>query len=166
MTADDPRPILEELERIQRRSGRGDRRPADLQRARAWIGHADNDVRWQALIAVGDWIETDPEAVWEVVLEHGRSEDDDMRAGVACVLLEHLLEHHHEAYFPKLRAAIERDPRLLGATLRICSRFGETDAQWAQVEALLERFRDDLAPVELDEEDRAWLRELGLDLDA
>ncbi len=103
-------------------------------RARSLIGHADNDVRWQALIAVSNWIYAGrPEPVWEVVLEHGESEDDDMRMGVATVLLEHLLEHYFDDYFPRVRARIEAGAPLLKDTLGSCCRFGQSDEQWAEV---------------------------------
>ena len=70
----------------------GGKPPGDyLDLARPLIADPDNDCRWQALIVVGESVRTDPEAVWEVICEHGVSEDEDMRAGVATVLLEHLL---------------------------------------------------------------------------
>ena len=122
--------ILAELEAIQ---DAPDRDAASLERARSLIGHSDNDVRWQALIAVGQWIESSPEPVWEVVLEHGESEDEDMRMGVATVLLEHLLEYHFDAYFPLVRARIEAGAPLLRRTLSMCGAFGQAEARWDEV---------------------------------
>lgn len=136
---EEARRILAELDAIQRAAARGKRDAASLARARGWIGHANNDVRWQALIAVGEWIETDPDVVWEVVVEHGQSEDEDMRAGVATVLLEHLLEDHFDAYFPRVRRRIEGRAHRLADTLSRCSAFGEAKARWDEVRALLER---------------------------
>ena len=76
------------------------------------VSDPDNDCRWQALIAVGNWIESGPDAVWEVVCEFGDSEDDDMRAGVGCVLLEHLLDHDFDLIWPRVKAfAGEASPR-------------------------------------------------------
>jgi hypothetical protein len=83
-------------------------RPGDyLGLALPLIGDADHDCRWQALIVVCESIPSDPEAVWRAVCEHGVSDDEDMRDGVATVLLEHLLEHHFDAYFPRLKEKIE-----------------------------------------------------------
>ena len=59
----------------------------------------------QALIAIGHGVEIQPEWVWEVILEFGDSDDEDMQAAIGCVLLEHLLEYDYETYFPKLKEA-------------------------------------------------------------
>ena len=126
-TVDD---ILAELKGIQ---DARDRDATSLARARSLVGHPDNDVRWQALIAVAGWIESDPEPVWEVVLEYGESEDEDMRMGVATVLLEHLLEHHFDAYFPRVRERIEAGAPGLKWTLSMCGRFGLDQARWNEM---------------------------------
>ncbi len=130
MTSEDVERILAELTAIQDAPALD---ALSLRRARSLVGHADNDVRWQALIAVGNWIWTDPEPVWEVVLEHGESEDEDMRTGVATVLLEHLLEHHFDAYFPRVRERIEAGAPLMKETLGMCGRFGLSQDRWAEL---------------------------------
>lgn len=61
------------------------------------------DPRWQALIALAGHIEDSPIAVWEFARQWGKSEDEDLRAAIATLLLEHLLEYHFEALF----AAVE-----------------------------------------------------------
>ena len=55
---------------------------------------------------IGESIHVDPEAVWDVVREFGDDPDNDMRMAVATCLLEHLLEHDFETYFPKVREEI------------------------------------------------------------
>ena len=85
---------------------------------------------------MGEFIRSHPEAVWEVVCEYGVSEDEDMRDGVATVLLEHLLEHHFDAYFPRLRERIEAGSPLLRDTLRRCWAFGQAVPRWGEVRAL------------------------------
>lgn len=120
---------------IQSRASAVDR----LDVARSLINDADNDCRWQALIVVGESIETNPEVVWELIREFGVSEDEDMRTGVATVLLEHLLEHHFDAYFPRLKREIENGSELLADTLSRCSPFGQAEARWREVEVLLGR---------------------------
>ena len=117
-------------------------RPEDyVELARPLIEDADNDCRWQALIVVGESVETNPEAVWQVVCEHGVSDDEDMRMGVATVLLEHLLEHHFDAYLPRLKQRIEAGSVLLADTLARCWAFGQAETRWADVEALVEPAR-------------------------
>jgi hypothetical protein len=88
--------------------------------ARPLVEDPDNDCRWQALIVIGELMWTHPEEVWQVVLAHGGSEDSDMRAGVATVLLEHLLEEHFEEYFPRIRAEILRGSARFAETVGMC----------------------------------------------
>jgi hypothetical protein len=109
-----------------------------LELGRRLVGDADNDCRWQALVVVGESVESNPEAVWQVVLEHGVSEDEDMRTGVATMLLEHLLEHHFDLIFPRLKERIETGSVLLADTLARCWPFGQAVARWAEAEALVE----------------------------
>ncbi len=137
MTHDTVDDILSELDAIQDAAGRGHREPAALERAIRLVGHEHNDVRWQALIAVGEWIGEEPESVWPVVLEHGASADEDMRNGVATVLLEHVLEHHFDTYFPLLRERIAGGAPLLADTLRRCGAFGDAKTRWNEVDRLL-----------------------------
>lgn len=139
MSTESTAAILAELDAIQRAAGMGVREDADLERARRWITHANNTVRWQALIAVAEWIPSAPEVVWEVVLEHGESPDDDMRTGVATVLLEHLLEHHFDDYFPRVRERIEAGAPRLADTLGMCWAFGDAKARWDEVRSLLRK---------------------------
>lgn len=79
--------------------------------ARPLIADAHNTCRWQAMIVIGQYIEIDPDMVWRVVLRHGASDDEDMRAGVGCVLLEHLLEHHRSRYLPSVKKMASRSAR-------------------------------------------------------
>ncbi len=68
------------------------------------INDLDNDCRWQALIVVGEFLDCAPGEVWKVIEQYGTSADADMRAGVGCVLLEHLLEKFDRRY----RARVNR----------------------------------------------------------
>jgi len=81
---------------------------------------ADNDCRWQALIAVGAFIETRPDWVWSVIDKYARSRDEDMRMGVAKVLLEHLLEQHWDVYVPAVLQGVHSDPEEFADTVRLC----------------------------------------------
>ena len=72
--------------------------------ARTMVSDSDNTCRWQSLIAIGLGVEIQPEWVWEVILDFGDTEDEDMQAAIGCVLLEELLAFDFETYFPKLKA--------------------------------------------------------------
>ena len=67
------------------------------------------DPRWQAIIAIGEHIETEPDAVWTFVRRWGVTPDDDLRDAIATCLLEHLLEHHGERLLPRVEAAVGED---------------------------------------------------------
>ncbi len=79
----------------------------------------EEDARWQAIIAVGDYIQTDPEAVWEFVRRWGVHPQVDVRDAIATCLLEHLLEHHFKTILPRVEQAITED-RLFADTLLRC----------------------------------------------
>jgi hypothetical protein len=82
------------------------------------------DARWQAIIALGEFIGSEPEAVWAFVRRWGGHPQEDLRDAVATCLLEHLLEHHFAAYFPHVEQLALADPRF-GDTFRRCWRFGQ-----------------------------------------
>ncbi len=79
--------------------------------ARKMIDDSDNNCRWQALIVVGEFIETHPDDVWPLVEHYGQFGDEDMKAGVACVLLEHLLEHHRRRFRPRAERLASKSPK-------------------------------------------------------
>lgn len=112
----------------------------------------DNTCRWQALIVIGHFLEDNPDAVWQVVREFGGSGDEDMRAGVACVLLEALLEAHFEDYFPKVRKWILLGPVTVAETLDMCWFDGCQGNRYKRVQNLLRnvaRGRPDASPSRL-----------------
>ncbi len=110
---------------MRRRISGGDPASAYLSLARSLIRDSDSNCRWQAAIVVGESIATDPDAVWQVVLEHGEPKDEDMRSALACVLLEHLLESNFDRYFSLLREEVTRGQRWLLDVLSMCHLFGE-----------------------------------------
>lgn len=84
------------------------------------------DPRWQAIIKVAGFIESEPEAVWVFIVRWGCHEDEDLRTAVATVLSEHLLGHHFADFFPKVTKAVEENA-LLGDTFSRCHRFGQSN---------------------------------------
>lgn len=98
------------------------------------------DPRWQAIIAIGNFIESKPEPIWEFVLRWGGHPQEDLRDAIATLLLEHLLEHHFEAIFPRVEAAAAADPIFADMFLR-CWKFGRSElpANAAKFDALRSR---------------------------
>jgi hypothetical protein len=83
------------------------------------------DPRWQAIIAVGQYITSEPEAVWAFVQRWGGHPREDLRDAVATCLLEHLLEYHFTVYFPRVRALALAEP-LFGDTFLRCWQLGQS----------------------------------------
>ena len=83
------------------------------------------DPRWQAIIRVAAFAETDPDELWQFALRWGSSPDEDLRAAVATCLLEHLLEYHFKYLFPTVAAAARADSTFADTVLR-CWKFGQT----------------------------------------
>jgi hypothetical protein len=86
------------------------------------------DQRWQAIIAVSEFIVTEPDVVWEFIARWGRNNDKDLRNAIATLLLEHLLEHYFSQYFPKVIAAVEADSRF-ASTFARCWKFGQAELE-------------------------------------
>jgi hypothetical protein len=67
--------------------------------ARSMIGDVDNDCRWQALIVIGDYLESRTDDVWRVIDQYAEdADDDDMQTALFCILLEHLWELNKREY--------------------------------------------------------------------
>ena len=85
----------------------------------------EQDPRWQAIIAVGEYIGTEPRAVWEFTRTWGGHPQEDLRAAIATCLLEHLLEYHFAAYFTEVERLSASDP-LFADTFLTCRPFGQS----------------------------------------
>jgi hypothetical protein len=84
----------------------------------------ERHTRWQAIIRVGEFIETQPEAAWRFAHRWGKHPQADLRAAVATCLLEHLLEHHFQSLFPHVRRAALQSARFAD-TFNLCWSFGQ-----------------------------------------
>jgi hypothetical protein len=82
------------------------------------------DKRWAAIIRVGEFIESEPEAVWEFARRWGKHAQADLRAAVATCLLEHLLEAHFDALVLRVRREGLASARF-AEVLEICWSLGE-----------------------------------------
>jgi hypothetical protein len=87
---------------------------------------AGTDPRWQAIIQVGEYIESDPEPIWEFIQRWASHPQEDLRNAIATCLLEHLLEHHFDAYFPQVEQAVAQDT-LFADTFQRCWLFGQSE---------------------------------------
>jgi len=83
------------------------------------------DPRWQAIISIGGFIESDPEAVWTFIERWGGDPCEDLRAAVSTVLLEHLLEVQFDMFFDRVSEATMKDSNFAD-TLAMCSKFGQS----------------------------------------
>ena len=68
----------------------------------------DEDPRWQEIIDIAEFIESEPEIIWDFTLKWGSDPEKDLRMAVATCLLEHLLEHHFDFIFPKVESSRKR----------------------------------------------------------
>ena len=82
--------------------------------------------RWQAIIHVGYFIGTDPDAVWAFVEKWGSHQDEDLRTAIATCLLEHLLGEHFADYFGKVEDAVHGSP-IFGDTFSRCWKFDQAE---------------------------------------
>ncbi len=84
------------------------------------------DPRWQAIIEIGEFVETEPEVIWSFVLKWGKHSSQDLRAAIACCLLEHLLSYHFDLILPKARDAARSSARFAD-TLLMCWKMGQSE---------------------------------------
>jgi hypothetical protein len=92
----------------------------------AWAGCPEGklDPRWQAIIAIEDFILEEPEAIWPFILRWGNSTDEDLRSAIATCLLDHSLAHHFGRFFPRLEEAV-RSNSMLADTFLKCWKLGQ-----------------------------------------
>jgi len=69
------------------------------------------DTRWQAIIHADAFIKAQPDRGWKFAHRWGKHAQGDLRAAVANCLLEHLMEHHFDLLFPRIRRAALESPR-------------------------------------------------------
>lgn len=84
----------------------------------------EQDPRWQAIMAIGEFVESEPAAVWAFIRRWGGHPQEDLRDAVATCLLEHLLEYHFAAFFPQVEQLAVADP-MFADTFRRCWQFGQ-----------------------------------------
>jgi hypothetical protein len=86
--------------------------------------------RWQAIIAVGEFIESDPIPVCDFALKWARRRGRDLQSAIYCCLTEHLLEHHFDLVLPRMREAARDDARIAAHLIGACQspfKFGQAE---------------------------------------
>jgi hypothetical protein len=79
----------------------------------------ENDPRWQAILRIEDFVETQPEAVWAFVRRWGKHANPDLRSAIAVLLLEGLLKYHFDLIFPGVETEVRTSKRFKD-TLKRC----------------------------------------------
>ena len=79
--------------------------PRILKKIDRELASRSEHTRWQAAIALGEFIASHPERIWPLVLRHGSRRHADARMAIATCVLEHILEHHFDAFFPRVAEA-------------------------------------------------------------
>lgn len=82
--------------------------------------------RWQAAIALGEFVASAPESTWPLVLKHGSRRHVDARMAIATCVLEHVLEHHFDAFFSRVADAA-RNSRWFANTAGSCWQMGQSE---------------------------------------
>ena len=93
----------------------------------------DNDIKWHAFRALGDFVSEHPRQVWPFVIKYGSVFNPDTRQAVACTLLEHLLAEHFDNYWPKVKRIVLAGNRRFWYTLACCWPMGQPKSQWKQI---------------------------------
>ena len=87
----------------------------------------ENDPRWQAIIKIGNFVESEPEAIWPFVLKWGSlPNEEDLSNAIATLLLEHLLDHHFDLIFPRVESAVRSDVWFANTFAR-CWKLGQAE---------------------------------------
>lgn len=88
---------------------------------------SDNESdRWAAAAELGEYVIDHPDDIWPIVLRLASSEIEDVRQAVATNVLEHLLEHHFEKFFPLIESEIKGGNQHLRDSLKLCWKFGQS----------------------------------------
>jgi len=109
--------------------------------ARPLVSSNNNDVRWQSLIVLGEYLSSGHRhaEVWEVITQCWDG-DDDMKDALATVLLEHLLEYDFAGTFRRIEDALPQHGAEIVDLLRRCWAFGAAKSHWSRVKGLMARW--------------------------
>ena len=121
--------------------------PILLELADVLILDPNPNIRWGILVDLTKFVEDQPRKLWPLIIKWGSVYNHDIRTGVACCLLEHLLQYHFAEFFERSRQEILGGNRRFASTLKYCHKLGQAeDAENAH------RFDDFIASLHL----RQW----------
>lgn len=89
------------------------------------LASTDDAARWQGAIALGEFSESDPEAIWPLVEKWGSSADEDTRTAIATCVLEHVLEHSFDAFFARCAKLVRSGNIEFADTFWRCWKMGQ-----------------------------------------
>jgi hypothetical protein len=104
----------------------------------------ERDRRWQAIIRVGEFIESHPETVCDFALKWMKRGGADLQSAISCCLIEHLLEHHFDLLFPRFRRAAIANSRVADHFVDYSPLFKFGQAELPKNVARLKRLARDL----------------------
>ncbi len=99
------------------------------------------NVRWQAAIVIGLFIETNPDEVWRVLCEHEHRGNKDAVGMFGCVLLEDLLWTHFERYWNRVEERSFHAGSAMGQWVSMMSRGSTPGRRWNKVLKLKARMK-------------------------
>ena len=85
------------------------------------------NIRWAILVDLTKFAEDQPEKLWPLIIKWGSVYNPDIRLGIACCLLEHLLGCHFREFFKRSRQEILGGNRRFAATLNYCHKLGQAE---------------------------------------
>ena len=71
--------------------------------------YGEDDPRWDAIVEVGRYSQSNPAEVWQFAARWGNHPQASLREAIASGVLEHLLEHHFELVFPQVEQQVAVD---------------------------------------------------------
>lgn len=81
---------------------------------------------WKAAADLCEYIEDSPQAIWGMVVKYGSHKNPDLRSAIATCVLEHILEHHFEDYFPKVKKILLSKNKNFRDCFMSCWQFGKS----------------------------------------
>jgi hypothetical protein len=98
--------------------------------------------RWQAAILIGQFIPFAPDDVWEIVRGCSSASNEDLRAALSTVVLEHLLGFDFDRTFARVREELRQGNRGILDIASTCWDFTGSKVKWSRFKKLLQQFAD------------------------
>jgi len=114
---------------------------AYLDIARKLVNVRSSRIRWQAVIVVGEFIDTEPEKVWNTLLANVSTNSSDLASALATVLLEHMLEKQYSFTVRRLRSELRSGNWRWARLLEECWLFGSAVRHRKEIERLTMDFK-------------------------